>query len=313
MLTTTAGYIIQIEPPSILGLQAQFIPGELSDTRSLIKCEFAYSCAYKRSITEQSVGKVIQLTEYDLVVKGSDGLLFWRDYTSQKQSTDFKASRGQDGLPVTSDLNKFLATPEPIFRIHRFKFIQSEFPIDGSPSSILESGEIKELLNSFPSKSIFTESCKSNDTDNNSDGDATEIRSQVFPTPKKKSAQNRSFLEFDENISQAEFVTQAGQNALQNEMVSSQSLGGFYDGKKRTMRSCESSQDTTLLLPLSRVLCSHPGWEGMMRVTKFDVTIPKDQLAALEIESGNNVLLSMFIRNIEANLSVSMVPKRGTP
>ena len=293
------------------------------------------------------------------MVKGSDGLLFWK--TFQKQCDNSKASRKQGRppeCPVSSDLNTFPApTPEPIFRIHRFEFIQSEVsPISGNRSSILEGRRLKELLNSFPRKFTHTDSCESNDTDNNSDGDVTEIRSQVCPTPKKDSAQNKPFLEFGENISQVEFATQVHQITLQHSsfkgsdltrqkaprvegckmdelcgqpwaissvasgtnktielssnnksfpnpcevdasftagsceeasssnLVSSPSQGGAPDAKKKTLHSCRLSQDQAL--PLSPMVCLHPGWGGMMEVTKSDVIIPKDQLAALDIESG---------------------------
>ena len=250
----------------------------------MIKCEFALDCAYRRGIAELLVGRIIILAEYDLVVKGLDGYAFQNHY---------KVSRKQDRLPecpVTGDSNTFPApTPEPIFRIRRFKFVSPKvFPIGGCPSSILSSEKLKRSL-------INLGECYKSNIDNNSDDDTTEIRSQVFPTPKKDSAQNKPFLEFGEDISQAEFITQVRQDVLQNKMVSSPSLGGVPSSKTKIVHNRGLSQDTALLLPRSPMLCLHPGWEGMMGVTKLDVTVPKDQLAALEIESGSDILLSMYI------------------
>lgn len=309
------------------------------------------------------------------MVKGSDGSLFWRNSTFQKKCDHSKAARKRDMLPgcsTTSDLNRFPApTPELIFRIHRFKFITSEIiPTYESPSSIMKSKKLKQLLNRFPSQITFMESCKSNNTDNSSDGDATEIRSQICPTPKKNLAQNKPFSKFDDDISQT-FATQAHQNASQREISSSLqsshlsrqkephpflcgqswaissitsgtrktdlssnnkllpnlcevfTAGSCEEssssnpvssgGKKKPVHSCGFSQDTALPLPLSPVLCLHPGWGGVMGVTEFDVTIPKDQLAALELESGMTIRSARIFEVLRLIYLLAWYPKEEHP
>jgi len=227
-------YYTLTEPPLDSGLQPRFITGELSDKVSSITCEFTPSCVYSfettegRRITEQSVGNIVQILEYDLVFQGSDGLLFWQNYDYQDQCDSSKTvgKRGKSSKPLPAELRNS-QVPEPRFRIHKFKVLSSdESPIFGAPQSLRKCNELKQLLTTLPRKALVDRGLREisvrreakemaqphvsagTDTD-----DELNFKSQRASPAKRQSRQGQKPRESSENedISQMVFATQIGQ------------------------------------------------------------------------------------------------------
>ncbi|KAF8428198.1 hypothetical protein EV426DRAFT_586863 [Tirmania nivea] len=224
-------YYTPTEPPPDSGLQTRFITGELSDKASFITCEFTPLCVSSfertegRRITEQSIGNIVQLLEFDLVFQGSDGLLFWENYDYKDQCDSSKAvkKRGKLSKPLPTGLkNPQVPVPEPYFRVYKFKVLSSdESPVFGTPKSLQYHNNLRQLLTALPRKALVDKSLREISAKREvketakphvsaeSDSDELNFESQSA-SPAKPGQKPRESSE-DEDISQMGFATQIGQ------------------------------------------------------------------------------------------------------
>ena len=212
-----------VESPPNSGLQPQAITANLCDKTACIKCEFTPACVeefekiQKRHITEYSTGAIVQLLEYNLVLQGSNGALFWKNFRFDDNSNRHVTRLAKK--VSKSNVSGKASPPEPIYLVHKVRVISSNIPLcKGKRRAVKHTPELKVILQNIPRKGSNDKRESAGDvkrrnktptTQVDSDSESKDFKSQTKLLEKKKKEHYGGTLSDSfGDISQIPFATQ---------------------------------------------------------------------------------------------------------